>query len=181
MFEVEHHHFQQMSIPQNKEELQKAIIDNYEKLVKELTAVPIHLVHLKNLEGHSKNSTMSVHNLVSYLIGWGQLVIKWHTLKNQNIAVDFPETGFKWNELGKLAQKFYSDYESIDYDQLLTKLETTVTEILQIVEIKTNEALYQYPWCNDFTMGRMIQLNTASPFNNAKNRLRKWKKSQSLK
>jgi hypothetical protein len=139
------------------------------------------LVQLKDLEGHSKNSTMSVHNLVSYLIGWGQLVIKWNTLKDQNIAVDFPETGFKWNELGKLAQKFYSDYESIDFDQLLIKLENTVSEILQIVEIKTNEALYHCHWNNDWTLGRMIQLNTASPFNNAKIRLKKWKKSQSLK
>lgn len=85
-----------MSIPHNKEELKKAINENYEKLVKELFTVPIHLVQLKELEGHSKNSTMSVHNLVSYLIGWGQLVIK-------------------WNDLGKLAQKFYSDYESIEY------------------------------------------------------------------
>jgi len=167
-----------MSIPQNKEELKKAINDNYEKLENELSAVSIHLVHLKELEGHSKNSTMSVHNLVSYLIGWGELVIKWNNLKDQNIAVNFPETGFKWNELGKLAQKFYSDYESIEYPQLLIKLDTTAKEILQIIENKSNETLYHRAWYNDWTLGRMIQLNTASPFNNAKNRLRKWKKSQ---
>lgn len=71
---------------------------------------------------------MSIHNLVAYLIGWGQLVLKWNDRKSQGHEVDFPETGFKWNELGK-----------------------------------------------------MIQLNTASPFKNATARIRKWKKTRHLR
>lgn len=166
-----------MAIPKEKTELHSAIMDSYEKLINELSTIPIHWVHLQNLEGHSKNRFMSVHNLVSYLIGWGELVIKWNNLKDKNIAVHFPEIGYKWNELGKLAQKFYTDYESIEYAKLLIRFDTTVTDILQIIEKKTNDELYHTTWYNEWTLGRMIQLNTASPFVNAKNRLRKWKKS----
>ncbi|MFX4153989.1 ClbS/DfsB family four-helix bundle protein [Aliarcobacter butzleri] len=62
--------------------------------------------------------------------------------------VDFPETGYKWNQLGKLAQKFYEDYK--------------------------------ISWHEKWTLGRMIQFNTSSPYANAKARIRKWKKSHNI-
>ncbi|MDH8045884.1 colibactin self-protection protein ClbS, partial [Klebsiella pneumoniae] len=58
------------------------------------------------LEGHAKGTTISVANLVSYLIGWGELVLHWHDQEAKGKTIIFPEEGFKWNELGRLAQKF---------------------------------------------------------------------------
>ena len=164
-----------MAIPTNKTELQKAIIDNYQKLTAELSDIPIHITILQTLDGHAKNTQMSVHNLVAYLVGWGQLVLKWHDKKSKGIEVEFPDTGFKWNELGLLAQKFYKDYEQDDFSVLIKKLEDTTSEILALIESKTNHELYEMPWYEKWTLGRMIQLNTAAPFKNAKERLRKWK------
>lgn len=43
---------------------------------------------------------ISVSDTFSYLIGWGKLVLKWYDLKSKKQYVDFPETGYKWNELG---------------------------------------------------------------------------------
>ncbi|WP_207909110.1 ClbS/DfsB family four-helix bundle protein [Pedobacter sp. ok626] len=45
---------------------------------------------------------MSINNLLAYLIGWGELVLKWNRKKDNNEPVDFPDTGYQWNELGKL-------------------------------------------------------------------------------
>ncbi|MNK06664.1 hypothetical protein D3C87_245630 [compost metagenome] len=42
---------------------------------------------------------------------------------------------------------------------------------------KWNE-LYETTWYEKWTMGRMIQFNTASPYNNARGRIRKWKKQK---
>ena len=36
-------------------------------------------------------------------------------------------------------------------------------------------------WYDKWTSGKMIQLNTSSPFKNAKDRIRKWKKIKQLK
>ncbi|WP_218665788.1 ClbS/DfsB family four-helix bundle protein, partial [Acinetobacter sp. Colony158] len=44
----------------------------------------------------------------------------------------------------------------------------------------TNSELYEKSWYNQWTMGRMIQLNTASPYLNAKNRVSKWLKIQNF-
>ncbi|WP_448104489.1 ClbS/DfsB family four-helix bundle protein [Pedobacter panaciterrae] len=117
---------------------------------------------------------MSINNLVSYLVGWGELVLKWQHKKSNGLPCDFPETGYKWNELGKLAQKFYKDYEQLQYGDQLLKLDVVVDDILRVVENIDNGTLYGTPWYGRWTLGRMIQLNTSSPFKNARIRLRKY-------
>ncbi len=170
-----------MPIPKNKTELIEAITINYESLSKEIINIPTKYTDKKELEGHAKNTLISINNLLAYLIGWGELVIKWDNKKNNHIPIDFPETGYKWNELGQLAQKFYKDYENYNHEKLITKLDETVLTILDIINHKTNYELYETYWYNTWTLGRMIQLNTSSPYKNAKNRIRKWKKSTFLK
>jgi hypothetical protein len=169
-----------MAIPKDKDELIKAIVDNYKKLTTELANIPIDLTEKKELDGHSKNTLMSINNLVAYLVGWGQLVLKWNNKKSKRLEVDFPETGFKWNELGLLAQKFYKDYEHYNFVTLCEKLDKTTNEILKLIESKTNRELYETAWYDKLTFGKMIQLNTSSPFKNAKDRIRKWKKIKQL-
>lgn len=170
-----------MAIPSNKEELIIAIESNYKKLKAEIDLIPEELSGIETLEGHSKGSLMSVNNLLAYLIGWGELVLKWNSKKDLNETVDFPETGFKWNELGKLAQKFYADYENEDFSQLKVKLDSTLEKIVFLINSKSNDQLYGTSWYGKYTLGRMIQLNTSSPYANARLRLRKWKKEQGFK
>ena len=169
-----------MAEPTDKTALKTAIKLNYVKLHKELLSIPSDLTQVKSMNGHAKGTFMSVENLISYLIGWGELVLKWIDKKNRNEPVDFPETGFKWNELGKLAQKFYKDYEDMNYDFLCNKLAVTVNRILEIINSKSNNELYEVNWYEKWTLGRMIQFNTASPYTNARGRIRKWKKENRL-
>lgn len=165
-----------MAIPQNKSELLFAINHNYSKLREDLVTVPVDWVELKELDGHAKGTTMSVKNLVAYLVGWGNLVLKWHHLMSNNKEVDFPETGYQWNELGQLAQKFYVDYEKEQFDELVKKLDDTVQKTIQLIEKQDNELLYKEGWYKKYSLGRMIQLNTSAPFKNARTRVRKFKR-----
>ena len=159
-------------------ELIEAIESTYKVLQTELIDIPDELSRRQELEGHAKGTKMSVCDLVAYLVGWGNLVLKWHSRKGKGEKVDFPETGYKWNELGKLAQKFYTDYKDDDFKALLEKLDKVVKDILNLIEKKDNIQLYGTPWYEKWTMGRMIQLNTSSPYKNARNRIRKWKKQK---
>lgn len=163
------------SVPANKEELLKAINDSYAKLEKELLGVPLEHTTEQSFEGHMKNTQMSLCNLVAYLIGWNELVLKWHKKKWAGETIDFPETGYKWNELGKLAQKFYADYAGYAYPELLAAFASAKERIVRLVEGYTNEELYGAAWYEKWTMGRMIQFNTSSPYKNARTRVRKWK------
>jgi hypothetical protein len=165
-----------MAVPQTKAELLNAMESGFMKLRSELALVPETLVTATDMEGHAKGTTMSIKDLVAYLVGWGELVLKWNRLRATGEEPDFPETGYKWNELGKLATKFYRDYDSLSYAQLLTRFETTHRELMSLVHSLDDDALYGRPWYGKWSLGRMIQFNTASPYANARNRLRKWKK-----
>lgn len=169
-----------MPIPRNKQELKEAIQVSSEQLRLEFENIPPALARKKDLEGHAKGTRMSASDLLAYLVGWGELVLKWNREKEAGHAVDFPDTGYKWNELGKLAQKFYADHASDSLSELLKKYTHMVNELLQLVERKTNKQLYSEEWYEKWTLGRMIQLNSASPYRNARARLRKWKKEKRL-
>ncbi len=166
-----------MAIPTNKDALILAINTTYNKLEIVLLSIPPQYTTSIELPGHGKNTLMSICNQVAYLIGWGQLVIQWEKQMRLGIATDFPEKGYNWQMLGELAQKFYTEYENKSYTSLLVKLKETKATILQIIESKTNEALYNTNWYKQYTLGRMIQLNTAAPYKNATVRITKWKKS----
>ncbi|KFC33547.1 ClbS/DfsB family four-helix bundle protein [Elizabethkingia anophelis] len=167
-----------MPVHANKEELLKAIETNYSKLKKELETISVEETAVKELDGHAKGTLISIDNLLAYLIGWGELVLKWNKNRSENKPVDFPETGYKWNELGKLAQKFYADYQNDDFNTLIQKLDDTVKKITSLIQSKNNDELYGVGWYEKWTLGRMIQFNTASPYNNARGRIRKWKKEK---
>lgn len=169
-----------MGIPSNKSELTSAIIENYSKLLNDIVLIPKDKIKIKNLTGHQKNTKMSIHNLISYLVGWGELVIKWHQTNMNSNQSDLPELGFKWNELGLLANKFYIDYQDIEFSELLIQLENTKSTILDIIKDETNDYLYHQPWYKHYPFGRMIQLNTSSPYKNARIRIRKWIKENEI-
>lgn len=169
-----------MPIPGSREELLEAIETSYERLAGDLGTVPAQKTGEATLEGHARGTVMSVHNLVSYLLGWNHLVLKWIELDAKGKPIDFPETGFKWNQLGALAQKFHADYDAVPFDRLLQDLEAAKRKIVDFISGQTDERLYGAPWYGKHTLGRMIQFNTSSPYANARTRLRKWKRQNDI-
>ncbi|AST81607.1 TPA: ClbS/DfsB family four-helix bundle protein [Citrobacter freundii] len=169
-----------MSVPQTKAELLLAIDKNFSKLIHYLNSIPCEMTSDDSMEGHAKGTEMSVRDLVSYLLGWNSLVVKWITFDAKGQSVDFPETGYKWNQLGLLAQKFYQDYSALSYDSLIAELQTVKNEIVQLINERTDDVLYGKPWYTKWTMGRMISFNTSSPYANANGRLRKWAKNKNI-
>ncbi|MEX6230524.1 ClbS/DfsB family four-helix bundle protein [Providencia hangzhouensis] len=169
-----------MSVPQTKAELLLAINKNFSKLISYLNAIPPEVISDHSMDGHAKETEMSVRDLVSYLLGWNSLVVKWITSDAKGLPVDFPDTGFKWNQLGLLAQKFYSDYSELNYNSLVAELQTVKNEIVKLIDELTDDVLYGKPWYSKWTMGRMISFNTSSPYANANGRLRKWAKNNNI-
>lgn len=169
-----------MAIPTSKSELATDIQRNFLVLWKELESVPVEMVLIPQMEGHAKGTMMSVHNLVSYLLGWGELVLKWVRLTEIGQPIAFPDDGFQWNHLGALAQKFYVDYSKVEFRDLSLALKTNQEKILVLVESQTHETLYMQPFYRDYPLGRMIQLNSSSPYKNATGRIRRWKKEHQI-
>ncbi|MEP2981607.1 MAG: ClbS/DfsB family four-helix bundle protein [Lentilitoribacter sp.] len=167
-----------MAIPSSKPELIIAINERFSKLELALDSIPSEATDEKSMEGHAKGTRMSANNLISYLIGWNKLVLKWLKQDDLGQPVCFPEVGFKWNELGALAQKFYSDYSDGGFEENRRRLIHAKTQLVAEISKRTDEELYGSAWHGKWTKGRMIQLNSSSPYENARWRIRTWVKSQ---
>ena len=134
----------------------------------------------ETLEGHAKGTEMSVHNLVSYLLRWNNLVLKWIEKEKKGELIDYPETDFKWNNLGALAQKFYAEFDAVPFDQLLNDLEVAKQKTVTFISCQSDKKLYGALWYGKHSMGRTIQFNTSSPYANALTRLRKRKRQNEI-
>jgi len=168
------------SVPQSKEELEFAISSIFSKLMADYRSIPDALSRDCEIEGNIKGTQISVCDTVAYLIGWGKLVLKWHRLKSQGQAVDFPETGYKWNQLGLLADSFHKEYKDWQYRDLLNEFELTINELLSLLASLSNYELYETAWYDKWTLGRMIQFNTSSPMKNMRSKVRRFKKTNGL-
>lgn len=169
-----------MAIAFDRRQLLAAIDKNYALLVAELRSVPLERVFEPSLEGRSEGSVMSVADVVAYLIGWNALLLKWQERQSAGLPVDFPETGYKWNELGRLAEKFHAEYATLGWDERLQRLDGEKARTVALIERLDDEALYGTLFYGKYPFGRMIQFNTAAPYENARKRLRAWKKANAL-
>ena len=61
------------------------------------------------------------------------LLCKWITFDAKGLPVDFPETGYKWNQLSLLAQKFYSDYSELSYELLVAELQAVKMKLWNLL------------------------------------------------
>ncbi|MFD2646290.1 ClbS/DfsB family four-helix bundle protein [Devosia albogilva] len=163
-----------MPVPTSRNELLEAIDVSFDRLMADLVRVPEDRAHERSMEGHAKGTLISPADLVSYLVGWNELVLKWLERDDAGKPVDFPEAGFNWNQLGLLAQKFYSDYRHLSWTALLERLRAAKSRLVQSVSHRSDHELYDTAWYAKWTKGRMIQLNSSSPYANARGRIRRW-------
>lgn len=167
-----------MAVPTSKAELLAAVAKTFNRLLDDLNTVPQDRARETTMSGHLRGTHMSPSNLVAYLIGWNELVLKWLDRDDRNEPVEYPEVGFKWNQLGLLAQKFYADYDGFDWHELLARLADVETRLTVSITARSDDELYGNAWYGKWTKGRMIQFNSSSPYANARNRIRAWLKAQ---
>lgn len=170
-----------MAVPQDRQALLDAVRGGYAALRADLGEVPAALAGLPELEGHVAGTLMSVDDLIAYLVGWNRTVLKWHEREAAGHPIDYPDTGYKGNELGRLAQRFYADMAGVSHAERLAMLDDAYKAIVALIESYDDHSLYGVPWYGKWTRGRMIQFNTSSPYANARKRLRPWMKRHGLK
>ena len=163
-----------MPVPQNKAELLAAIDATFSSLSSELARVPPERARDRSMPGHAAGTMMSPADLVAYLIGWNELVLAWFATRSRGAEPVFPAAGYGWNQLGDLAQQFYREHDAESWPDLLVRLDSAKAGITALVEDLDGAKLYGTPWYRTYTAGRMIQLNTSSPYANARGRVRAW-------
>lgn len=166
----------QMPLPINKRELLNSLQAAYSKLVEEAAGIPSGLERDPGVEGG-----ISPCDLIAYQIGWGRLLLSWDDIETQGEIAEMPAPGFKWNQLGLLADSFYEEQHDQTLEQLLGKFGALVGQIRLHIESNSEETLFgvgKRHWAGQkWPLAKWIQVNTVAPYESARTKLRKWKKS----
>ncbi|QDU32774.1 hypothetical protein KS4_08080 [Poriferisphaera corsica] len=130
----------------------------------------------------SKDGEMvSCCEVVAYQIGWGGLLLGWEAAERDGQKAVMPCAGYKWNELGRLADRFYRENKGKSLKRLRSEWADIYAKIRRMIESLDEIELLevgQRKWTGEkWSMVKWIQVNTIGPYGSARTRVRKFKKS----
>ncbi|MBL7671652.1 MAG: ClbS/DfsB family four-helix bundle protein [Bdellovibrionaceae bacterium] len=164
-----------MPLPSNKSDLLKKLNDSFRKLDAEFAILTKTAARKSDLEGK-----VSPCDILAYQIGWGQLLLGWEKAERAGKIPDMPAKGYKWNELGRLAESFYKERKTNSLEELRADFERTVGEIVDMIEALPTADLFKpkmRKWTGEkWAMVKWIQINTIAPYSAARTKVRRWKK-----
>lgn len=165
-----------MPLPTSKAEFLARFEQAAERLLTELAAVPDACWHAPVLD-----NGRSPADLLAYQIGWGRLLLAWEAEETAGRQPAMPAPGFKWNQLGALAQHFYQAAAGVSRPALMAEfaaLRRSLGEWLQGMDESTLLVPGQRRWAGDkWPLAKWVQVNTAAPYNAARTKLRRWAKT----
>ena len=163
----------------NKSELKEEIKNNASLFIKEYS----------DIEEKSKNIIdeeigYSPFQMLSFCIGWIDLVLSWENEEQKGIQKTTLATEWKWNDLDWLYQSFYNKYNDYSLKELIDNFNQKVDSIIQLVNNLSDIELFENgkrTWTKtngkEFSVCRLVHLNTIANFKNFRGKIRKWKKN----
>lgn len=154
--------------------LSQKICIEYNKLLLLVFQVSPEFYYQKIIDG--TGGKVSIADIISYQIGWGELVICWYESGTQGKTSVMPGGGFEtWDYIG-LAQHFYAKYQFENLDEQYQEFYAVVRVFLYIVEKEyasgNLDQLGVWPWCTlqsgkQWPLSKWIAINTAAPYKRA--------------
>lgn len=165
-----------MSLPASKGEFLTRFHKAADGLLAELAAVSDERWHEPVLE-----DGRSPADLLAYQLGWGRLLLTWEAEEMAGRQPVMPAPGFKWNQLGALAQHFYQAAAGTSRPALVAQF-ASLRQSLEAWLQGMDETLLLEPgqrrWAGDkWPLAKWIQVNTVAPYNAARTKLRRWAKT----
>ncbi len=161
----------------NKLELVDAIKNNANLFIKEYSDLEETCINKIDKELEYNPFQMLV-----FCIGWIDLVLSWEEeqkgIKETSLAIEW-----KWNELSWLYQSFYDKYNNYSLNELINIFNAKVKKIIDLINNLSDEELFEdgkRNWAKtngkEFSICRLVHLNTIANFKTFRARIRKWKK-----
>ena len=162
----------------NKLELVEAIKNNADLFIKEYSDIEESSINIVVDEiGYTP------FQMLSFCIGWMDLVLAWENEEQKGIQETPLATEWKWNNLDWLYQSFYDKYNNYSLKELIDTFNQKVDSIIQLVNNLSDAELLETGrrnWAKtngkEFSVCRLIHLNTIANFKNFRGKIRKWKR-----
>lgn len=123
--------------------------------------------------------------MIAYQLGWMNLILDWEDQEKKGQEVITPAPNYKWNNLGRLYESFYKQYDGYSLKELCIMFEETEGKIIELINTYTDIELFQpggRKWSSstpsNWPIWKWIHINTVAPFKSFRTKIRKWKKLQ---
>ena len=162
----------------NKLELVEAIKSNANLFIKEYLDIKESSINMVDEEiGYTP------FQMLSFCNGWMDLVLAWESEEQKGIQKTPLATEWKWNKLDWLYQSFYDKYNGYSLKELINIFNQNVDNIIKLVNnlsdvelLETGKRNWAKTNGKEFSVCRLIHLNTIANFKNFRGKIRKWKK-----
>ncbi len=163
----------------NKSELIEEIKSNSNSFIEEYSDIEDTSINI-----FDKEIEYSPFQMLAFCVGWMDLVLAWEDEEQKGIQETSLATEWKWNDLDWLYKSFYDKYSKYSLNELIDNFNQKVNKILQLINKLSDEELFEdgkRNWAKtngkEFSVCRLIHLNTISNFKNFRGKIRKWKKN----
>ena len=163
----------------NKLELIEAIRNNADLFIKEYSDIKESSINIVDEEVE-----YTPFQMLSFCIGWMDLVLAWENEEQKGIQKTPLATEWKWNDLDWLYKSFYDKYNSYSLRKLVDSFNQKVDSIIKLINNLSDEELFKdgkRNWAKtngkEFSICRLVHLNTVANFKNFRGKIRKWKKN----
>lgn len=168
-----------MPLPTNKNELLEKLHQAYSKLDAEFDIINTTQSKQKAIEGG-----ISCCDIVAYQIGWGNLLLSWERAEQDGQIPNMPAKGFKWNQLGALADSFYLHYKDHSLQELRDAFKQLYKALSNWIKQLSDDELFKplsRQWTGEkWAMVKWIQINTIAPYQSARSKVRRWKREHNI-
>ncbi len=166
-----------MPLPASHVELLEKLDAAYQKFDAEFDDISEYDSQIKHLEGK-----VSPADLIAYQIGWGECLLRWEATEKSGQQPDMPATGYKWNELGPLADSFYDAWRETELAAMRAEFSRLLGRLREWIESLDESELFTVgtrQWAGDkWPLAKWIQVNTIAPYISARTKIRRWKKTR---
>lgn len=175
-----------MARPTTKNELIQAANDNYKKMIALLETIPSEQLSspftfdvTKEKQAHWQRDK-NLRDVLVHLYEWHQLLLNWIRANQTGERKTFLKEGYNWKNYGVMNLEFWEKHQQTNYETALQLLIESHKQVMALAKEFSNEELFSkgtFSWVGGSTLGSYFVSTTASHYDWATKKFRKFKKS----
>lgn len=175
-----------MARPTTKNELIQAANDNYKKMSALLETIPSEQLSrpftfdvTKEKQAHWQRDK-NLRDVLVHLYEWHQLLLNWVKANQAGEEKPFLKEGYNWKNYGAMNLEFWEKHQQTNYETALQLLIESHKQVMALAKEFSNEELFSkgtFSWVGGSTLGSYFVSTTASHYDWATKKIRKFKKS----
>lgn len=123
----------------------------------------------------------NIRDILIHLLEWHKLLLNWVETNQRGEEQSFLRSGYNWRSYGEMNVVFWQEHQSTSYEEALESLLKTHRQVMELAKTFTNEELFSkniFPWVGGSTLGSYFVSASASHYDWAVKKIRKYKKMQ---